>query len=238
MTELVGLRVELPEVFDAIHRLPFSLVKDGKVTGLRVDHPDGLWDPTTYFERLQSAAASMAGKEFYIVAEKILTRDEHLPQSWPVAGTTGYDFLNRLNGLFIDSSAEPEFDRLYTEFAGNAADFVDAVRSGKRTILSTSLKAELNQLARRLKRLLEGYDCSVDNVLDALSGVIVNFPVYRTYLNEQSTHPTNAETRYINQAVAETLAIRPHIEGDLLRLIRSILLRCIPIPNSRGFGNL
>jgi (1->4)-alpha-D-glucan 1-alpha-D-glucosylmutase len=233
VSHLIGLRVELPEVFEAIHRLPLSLVKEGKVSGLRVDHPDGFKDPTGYFQRLKVAAGRDLPRaaKIYIVAEKILTGDERLRGDWPVDGTTGYDFLNKLNGLFVDASAERQFDDICREFTGCTADFSEIVHAGKRKILSTSLKTQLNQLARKLKPLLEGYECSFEEVVDALREVIVHFAVYRTYISEHTTHPTAVEAGYINRAVAETLAARPDIPGELLRIVRSILL--LKHPRSR-----
>src|SRR4051812_24591177 len=141
VTDLICLRMELPPAFEAAHKLLFSLIKNGKVSGLRVDHPDGLWNPKQYFTRLQDATKP----HFYIVAEKILTRDERLPENWPIDGTTGYDFLNRLNGIFIDSRSEKAFDALYANFTAESQDFAHSVRAGKRTILTTSLKPELNR---------------------------------------------------------------------------------------------
>jgi len=96
ITELVSLRMERLEVFEATHKVLFELIDDGLVMGLRIDHPDGLWNPKQYFERVQTRGP------IYMVAEKILTGDEPLPEDWPVDGTTGYDFLNRLNGIYID----------------------------------------------------------------------------------------------------------------------------------------
>jgi len=234
VTELVCLRMEEPEVFKAAHTLVFSLIKAGKVTGLRVDHPDGLWNPRQYFERLQEGVRKLVGNGhaagaekrnlFCVVAEKILTGDEPLPEDWPVHGTTGYDFLNRLNGLFVDVEAEQDFQRLYTAFTGESEDFARAVLAGKRKILTTSLKSEVNQLARRLERLKEGQDFSFEEIREAVREVIVHFPVYRSYITEQSDRPAATEAAHINRAIAETLATHHGINGEVLRLLRSILL--------------
>ena len=242
-TGLVCLRMEDPEVFKAAHVLVFPLIKAGKLAGLRVDHPDGLWNPRQYFERLQdgvrklrpTARTAKGSKEnaFYVVAEKILTRDEALPDDWPVEGTTGYDFLNRLNGLFVDRRSEQDFDRLYEDFTGESVDFAHAVFDGKRKVLTTALKSEVNQLARRLERLKEGQDSTFEEIREAVQEVIVHFPVYRSYMTEKSSRPTEIETANINHAVAETLATHPAINSEVLRLLRSILLLTHPKSHNR-----
>lgn len=187
VTELVSLRMELPEVFAASHKFVFDWLKAGKITGLRIDHPDGLRDPKQYFERLQSRAAECAGisqglkfeEPLYIAAEKILSGDEALPHDWPVDGTTGYDFLNRLNGLFVNRANEPAFDQIYEEVLagklesspaapqgsitdskpelsrGNpksgSHDFRSLRQRSKKQILETSLISELDSLTHRLQ---------------------------------------------------------------------------------------
>ena len=144
VNELVSLRMELPEVFKAAHILVFSLLREGKVTGLRIDHPDGLWNPEDYLSRLQEGFTELqAGSQgtkmltpnrcpLYVVAEKILTGDESLPEDWQVEGTTGYDFLNRVNGLFIQTSNRPAIDKIYREFTNGHTCFKDVVYSSKR----------------------------------------------------------------------------------------------------------
>src|SRR5581483_8532337 len=140
VAELVSLRMELPEVFEATHEYLFALWQAGRVTGLRVDHPDGLRDPQEYFTRLQRkvARAPDAPGRLYIVAEKILSPGESLPADWPVAGTTGYDFLNRVNGLFVNNANAGAFDELYGAFVESAVDFPERVYEGRRTVLEKS----------------------------------------------------------------------------------------------------
>src|SRR5262249_2780744 len=126
VNELVSLRMEAPEVFSACHELVFHWLKEGSVTGIRVDHPDGGRNPKQYFDPLHFKAADQdpeAGLPLYVVAEKILSGDESLPAGWQVDGTTGYDFLNRVNGIFVDRANEKAFDRIYGEFTGCESDF-------------------------------------------------------------------------------------------------------------------
>src|SRR4029079_17126421 len=112
---LAGLRVEDPSVFESIHQLLARLLREERVTGVRIDHPDGLFDPAKYFEMLQDVAAGAwdrqrapGSRPLYVVAEKILSGRERLPGSWAIYGTTGYNFLNQVNGLFVDpANASP-----------------------------------------------------------------------------------------------------------------------------------
>ncbi|RPI57027.1 MAG: malto-oligosyltrehalose synthase, partial [Acidobacteria bacterium] len=132
VNELVGLCMEVPQVFEATHELVKSLLESGQVTGLRVDHPDGLFDPQTYFERLHRLTGD---PPLYILAEKILSHDESPPAGWPVAGTTGYTFLNQVSGLFIDPRAVKPLQRMYGRFTGRTQQFDELAYECKRIIL-------------------------------------------------------------------------------------------------------
>ncbi|MCJ7830045.1 MAG: alpha-amylase family glycosyl hydrolase, partial [Desulfobacterales bacterium] len=124
--QLAGIRVETEAVFTETHRLVLDWVRQGVIDGLRIDHPDGLRDPAGYLRRLRDAAPAA-----WIGVEKILEPEEHLPTGWPVAGTTGYDFLNQVGGLFVDPAGEPAFTRLYRSITGQSADFPALVRHKK-----------------------------------------------------------------------------------------------------------
>ncbi len=220
VTELVSLKMERPEVFAATHEFLFSLLDAGKVTGLRVDHPDGLWDPQEYFERLQAGAPASdparpagsplpagpeAGAPRFIVAEKILSPGEQLPADWPVDGTTGYDFLNRVNGLFINAANAAAFDAIYREFTGGEGDFARAAYAGKKQVLERSFASELNALTRRLLAIAEharhGRDFTFPQARTALLEVIARFPVYRTYLGAAAAEIAAADRAHIQKAV-------------------------------------
>src|SRR5688572_8127337 len=163
INDLAALRMERQEVFDDVHRFTFELLRDGKVAGLRIDHPDGLYDPKEYFERLQQKYARevlndesrAAERPLYVVAEKILAIDEPLPESWPCHGTSGYDFLIMANGLFVDSANAEPFTRIYDEWTGTHVDFEDLIYEKKKLILQISLASELNMLAHLLDRLAQ-----------------------------------------------------------------------------------
>jgi len=200
VNELVSLRMELPEVFDATHRLLSTLIQQGKVTGLRIDHPDGLWNPKQYLERLQEKFGPI-----YVVVEKILTDDEALSEDWPADGTTGYDFLNRLNGIFVNQSNKSAFDHIYGDYVGGAVDFHDMVYKSKKRILQNSFAGELNALTERLKDLCDPIPnrarLAPAELRKALADVIACFPVYRTYVTEETSQLSAVETNQVEHAM-------------------------------------
>jgi len=200
INELAAIRMEEPGVFEATHRLLFRLVRDGAVTGLRIDHPDGLYDPADYLRRLQEGA----GGEIYVVAEKILAPGEQLPDSWATAGTTGYEFLNLLNGIFVDRAQARAMEQNYARLIRHRPGFTEIVHDCKRLIMETSMAAELNTLAHRLNTISEKHRTSRDFTLGALTRalreVIAAFPVYRTYVTAAGI--TDHDREYVGRAVA------------------------------------
>ena len=187
ITGLVSLRVEEELVFEAVHALIFQLIEAGRVTGLRIDHIDGLHDPQTYLCRLQERLPG-AERLFYVVVEKILGEDEKLPPGWPVYGTTGYDFLNQLNGLFIDGEGAWCLDRFYVEFSGNTEAFKEIAYTQKKRALTELFAGEMNALTRRLGYLAEedrhGCDLTLAGLARTLVEVTACLPVYRTYIRD------------------------------------------------------
>ena len=127
---LAALRIEDEKVFSDVHALVRKWTEKGWIDGLRVDHPDGLHDPEEYLQRLRALAP-----DAWIVVEKILQPKEQLPDSWPVQGTTGYDYLNQVNGLFIDSDSEKVLTDFYSEFTGEPVDFGKIAQEKKRLVL-------------------------------------------------------------------------------------------------------
>ena len=220
INELAAIRMEQPEVFAAAHRLLLRLVRDGIVTGLRIDHPDGLYRPAEYFRRLQRgcllevchglfrganaaewrdhevlarydavrAASSAPAQPFYIVAEKILAPGEPLPETWAVAGTTGYEYLNVVNGIFVDRANARTIDQLYARLLRARPSFAEIVYESKRVIMDSSMASELNMLAYRLNRISErrrsSRDFTLGSLRRALREIIAAFPVYRMYLGD------------------------------------------------------
>jgi (1->4)-alpha-D-glucan 1-alpha-D-glucosylmutase len=226
INELISLRIELPEVFEVAHCLVLSLLKQGKVAGLRIDHPDGLWDPKKYCCWLREKAP-----DAYIVVEKILTGDETLPDDWPVEGTTGYDWLNCVNGLFVNRATNEAFDRVYREFTGVQTDFQTMVYDTKKRILLTSFLAGIKYLAGQLKRIAENsgfQQLTFAKLRDALVEVAAVFPAYRTYVTEQTAKLSEADKRYVDQAIADAAARFSPSNVESLRLIHELLLLRVP----------
>src|SRR5690606_4668272 len=149
INELAGIRVEEPAVFAAVHARIGELLRAGKNDGLRLDHIDGLFDPVDYLERLGTLADPALP---YIVVEKILSRDERLPDHWHTHGTTGYDFMNDVNGLFVDRAAGPAFRTIYRRFTGRTEPFDDVVYTCKKLVIASSMSSELDGLAPWLDR--------------------------------------------------------------------------------------
>ncbi|GGE36722.1 hypothetical protein GCM10007276_12740 [Agaricicola taiwanensis] len=189
---LAGLRIEEPELFAKAHETVFRLVKDGHIHGLRIDHIDGLADPAAYTRALQEAL----GPDFYVVVEKILEPGEKL-RDWPIAGTTGYDVLNMLDGVFVDHGAAKVFDRLYRRMTGREGSFHDLLRRAKREILETSFASELEVLTSDIKRVADAdrrtRDYSANALRRALIEIIARFPVYRSYLDAGPIAPEDRE---------------------------------------------
>ncbi len=245
INDLAAIRVEDPEVFSAVHALLFELVRRGYIRGLRVDHPDGLFEPEKYFRFLQDACkawstagnghaqADGANRMFYVVAEKILMGHEPLRTEWAVEGTTGYGFLNLANGLFVDHTKEKAFHLLYRRFTGWQAAFDDLVCDSKRLILQVAMSSELNVLARKLDRISEQHrwsrDFTLESLRDALREVLAAFPVYRTYVRGDQIEVDPQDRRQVTTAIREAMRRNPAISESVFDFIQSVLLLERPI---------
>ncbi|GAC1333429.1 MAG: malto-oligosyltrehalose synthase [Candidatus Dormibacteria bacterium] len=177
---LVALREEDPAVFVTLHDLVLDLVMRGDVQGLRVDHVDGLRDPGAYLENLRRLAP-----EAWLLVEKILEPGEHLPATWPVDGTTGYDFIHRLQGVFIDPAAEPALTAFYREFTGLGTDYDTVAREAKREAAERLFQPDINRLGRLLEKICaaSGVPASAEERSSVITAIAVALPVYRTYLS-------------------------------------------------------
>ncbi len=220
---LAGLRMEDERVFQFTHRLILGWLRTGVLDGVRIDHPDGLLDPTAYFDRLHTAAP-----EAWIVAEKILEPGEELRPSWQIAGTTGYDFLFRVNSLFVDPEGEKPLTDFYTEFTGESADLHEIVAARKEQVLRETLGSDLNQLTALFASVCEAHrrfrDFTRHEIHQAIRTLIACFPVYRTYVVAQTAYVEPTDVRYINAAVEDAKSRRADISADLFDFIRSVLL--------------
>ncbi len=230
INDLAGIRVEDKQVFDETHRLVLDLIREGKVDGLRLDHPDGLYDPAGYFRRLQRAAAEAMNsdeeKPLYVLVEKILAAHEGLPEDWPVAGTTGYEFTNLVNGLFVDSAGEAGMERAYRRFIGRNVDFAELLYGCKKTVMRSELASELNVLSRRLLRISEygrrTFDFTINVLRDALAEVVAHFPVYRTYITAEGVSET--DRRYVDWAVSRARKQSTAADTTVFDFIHEVLL--------------
>jgi (1->4)-alpha-D-glucan 1-alpha-D-glucosylmutase len=235
INDLAALRQENPATFDDTHRFVMSLVAAGKVDGLRIDHPDGLYDPAGYFAQLQRRYAELThgdverasrDKPLYVLVEKITAPHEDLPRGWGVHGTTGYRYANVVNGVFIDTAAKNAITRVWRSFVREeAVDFEEAAYQGKRLIMRTSLAAELTVLANRLLRLARAdrrtRDFTFNTLRQALAEVVACFPVYRTYI---AGAPSAADRRYVDWATARAKQRSSAGEDTIFDFIRAVLL--------------
>jgi (1->4)-alpha-D-glucan 1-alpha-D-glucosylmutase len=268
ISSLAAVRMEDPVVFQKTHELVLKLIGEGKVTGLRVDHPDGLHDPSEYFHRLQRAcflrlrlaqAQSLRGKKtdtpveaspepdllrqydekiasdpqfkpFYVVGEKILSRDEKLPENWPIFSTVGYDFLNSLNGIFVDTTKGLVFDKIYERFIRSKMDYQELVYEKKRLIMIVSMSGEINTLAQHLNRLSEKNrhtrDFTLNDLRTTITEVIACFPVYRTYVTHSAV--PERDRRYVEQTVSKAKRKNPSLSESTFDFLKNVLVLNYP----------
>ncbi len=261
VNELAAVRTEDPAVFTAIHQLTLRLLAEGRVTGLRIDHVDGLYDPPGYLRRLQQAACQAlrastqpsdgapiwqahhltaqqqterdllpANLPCYVVVEKILSPGEHLSEHWPVHGTTGYDFLTVLNGIFIEPDNEKRLTDVYTRFIRTRVDFPELVYESKKLIMLTALSSEINVLAHQLDRLSErnrhSRDFTLNSLTHAIGEIIACFPVYRTYSNGNGV--TERDRAIVETAVARAKRKNPARDVSVFNFVRDVLLLRFP----------
>jgi (1->4)-alpha-D-glucan 1-alpha-D-glucosylmutase len=219
---LVGVRVEDPDVMAATHRLVLSLVRDGTIEGLRIDHVDGLRDPEGYLVRLDERTGGV-----YTVVEKILEPSESLPDSWPIAGTSGYDFLNRVNNLFVATGNAEAMTACYDEFTGESANYEEVVQRAKHQIMSEELASEVERQTGLLADICEHHrrhrDFTRRELRTTLREFVARFPVYRTYV-AQSRPATDADRRHVGLAVDDAIEHRPDLDAELLRFIGGLAL--------------
>jgi (1->4)-alpha-D-glucan 1-alpha-D-glucosylmutase len=220
---LVGLRTEDELVFADTHALLLRWVRDGQLDGLRVDHPDGLRDPEGYLRRLADATGGA-----WVVVEKILEPGERLRGTWPVAGTTGYDFLNVLGGLFVDPAGEQPLTELVAELTGEQVDWEATVREKKDLVLREVLASDVHRLTEAFAVACEHNrrfrDYTRRELTEAVRQVIVEFPVYRSYVVAERGAVSEDDIAVITGAVERAQAARPELDADLFGILRDVLL--------------
>jgi (1->4)-alpha-D-glucan 1-alpha-D-glucosylmutase len=227
ITDLIGMRVEDPAVFEAMSALPLALLDEGLAQGLRIDHVDGLADPADYLARLRAAA----GPRVPIWVEKILTGEEEMPD-WPVAGTTGYEASDRITRLLTDAEGLDRLDALWRASTGVAGDYEDACRAARAEILAGDLGAELNELVARARRALTeaGRQDPPEAVRAALRALLTAFPRYRSYITAEGAAP---EDRALVLQTADRAADSLP-EAGTLGALAAMMLRPAG-PEARGF---
>ena len=235
VNELAGIRTEIPEVFERIHRLVFSLMEDGVINGIRLDHIDGLFDPKSYCLKLRAEAP----RPFYLLVEKIIAPHETIRADWNVEGTTGYEFANLLTGLLIDPAGEDGLTRAYSTFVAEARPFASIVRESKLRIMENEMVSELNVLAREAGRLARSHPLTADftnNVLHrALKQIIACFPVYRTYVDGNPA--TEADRRDIDWAVAQARRLDTEVDSSVFDFLQRALSGDLAIVGS-GYSHV
>ncbi len=266
INDLAAIRTESPLVFRETHKLILKLIREGKVTGLRADHPDGLYNPSEYFQRLQKncflykrldltgyvtepsdreaeilkqyqelLSTDPQTRAFYIIGEKILMKGEKIPEDWPIFGTTGYDYLNYVNGIFVETTQGKTFDDIYSRFIKSKLNFQDIVYEKKKLILEAIMSSEVNTLGHYLNRLSEKNrhtrDFTLNSLIVAIKEVIAIFPVYRTYT--QTVGVTERDRRYIEFAVSKAKKKNPAINESIFNFLKDVLLLKYPAE----FGN-
>ena len=223
VTTLAAVRVEDARVFAASHSLIRKWLDQGFVDGLRVDHPDGLRDPEQYLQRLRKIAPRA-----WIVVEKILEPGESMRETWPVQGETGYAFMNRVGGLFIDPAGEESFNRVYSEFTGQSVDYPAMVREKKRLVLRELLRAEVDRLAGLLLQICASHwryrDFLRNELRDAVTEFAVSFPVYRSYIRPKSGKVSPADQALVRAAFLAASGGGAASDSDALEFLRDLLL--------------
>lgn len=226
INDLIGIRIEDPKVFEALnHGLQFALIQEGKVSGTRIDHIDGLYDPEEYLHRLHPGVSP-----HYMVVEKILAEGESLPPKWPVSGTTGYDFLNMVNGVFVDEHGYRKLQQLYASFAATHSSAPDVIYEGKKKVMSTLFGGEVENLGFYLGLLSchdrLARDLSRRDMIQSLVEVTACLPVYRTYI--RSYEVSERDRELIEQAMNEVGRRNPSFNPMALAFMRRLLLMDFP----------
>ncbi len=222
VNSLIGLRVEREYVFEETHALVLDWLKRGVLDGLRVDHPDGLRDPLEYLKRLRKNAP-----DAYIVGEKILEPGEFLRESWPIEGTTGYDFLNVAAGVLVAPEGMAELTSVYGDFTDQITDFHSIAHEKKISVTQEGLGSDVNRLTSLFVEICEANrdrrDYTRAEVRRAIREVAACFAVYRTYVVPEREEITDEDKEYITQATECAKQQRLDIDADLFDFLRDVL---------------
>lgn len=220
VNSLAGLRVENLRVFERVHHVVLDWLARGTIDGVRVDHVDGLRDPSEYLQRLRDAAPGA-----WIVVEKILADNEPLLRSWPIEGTTGYEFIRTCDQLFVDARSQATFDALHERFGGETGAWEERAREAKLHILKQILGSErerLTDLAQRvLTRRIELRDCTRRTLSSAVTALLISYPVYRTYVRVGSIN--DRDRSLIEDVVRAAQKLRPEVDPRVFEALSNVL---------------
>jgi (1->4)-alpha-D-glucan 1-alpha-D-glucosylmutase len=221
VNELISVKVEELRVFNNTHSLIQKLVEEGKFTGLRIDHIDGLYNPIQYLERLQEKMGDV-----YITVEKILELTEDLPENWKIEGTSGYDFLNYINGVFCQVANESSFDKIYQNFISSRVNYASVVKDKKHLILEKNLAGDIDNLALLLKNVSSKYrygnDFTLNGLKRAIAEVLTLFPIYRTYITPDGIGDSDRAT--IQEVIRQAKEQTPLLQNELTFIEKLMLL--------------
>ncbi|MEO8079908.1 MAG: malto-oligosyltrehalose synthase, partial [Caldimonas sp.] len=238
INDLAALRMEDEQVFEATHAFILELAASGVVDGLRIDHPDGLYDPAQYFRRLQEGYARRAGltlaesdesgrpsRPLYVLAEKIIAPHEHLPDTWHLHGSTGYDFATVVNGVLVDTAAKAKIDRIWRAFSGEDESFDELAYQGKRAIMKSGLASELTVMATEALRIARAdrrtRDYTFNTLRGALAEVAACMAVYRTYIVDV---PSRQDLHYVDWAIGQARRRSKAADTSIFDFVRRCLL--------------
>ena len=231
---LIGVRAEAGSVFEKTHARIAKMVNDGQLAGLRVDHPDGLRDPREYFERLRRLLP-----EGRIYAEKILDADETLPEDWPIDGTVGYEFLSKVNRLWMDENKVEPLTAAYADFTGHPVNYSALLREQKLAIIQAHFVADLERLSTLAvniaQRRWKTHDLSRSQLREAIVQLVVALPVYRTYLTPDSRPVSAADDKVISEAVAMARMHSPAVEPAIFDFLDALLTNEFDGPQEAEF---
>jgi (1->4)-alpha-D-glucan 1-alpha-D-glucosylmutase len=224
VNELIGVKVENEDVMINTHKLLFELAEKHNIAGFRIDHIDGLYDPTNYLENLSKHTRKVK-EDFHIVVEKILASHEHLPNQWKTNGTTGYEFLNMATFLLINKKGEKSINKLYKRIAPQNINFQELVYNCKKYILDKNFYSEITNLWLKLILLAKNHrhvlDFPLQSLRRLLEEVVVNFRVYRTYIN--NLEPSEIDKSEINYVIAQIKASNNNFEERGINFIKDLL---------------
>ena len=229
VNDLAAIRMESDDVFSHAHALLLRLVAEGRLHGVRLDHTDGLYDPAEYFVKLRRAIQNVAEgprRDVYMVAEKILTLGEELPERWAIEGTTGYDFLVQASGVFVDRTAEKAFTKIYADVTGDSRSFSEHARESKRTIMRSSLSSEMHMLSQRLERIAmrdrRSRDFTLPMLHRAVCETIAAFGVYRSYIRPDGARD-ETDDQIVRRATRLAQRRNPEISPSVFDFLRDVL---------------